>query len=378
MKLRLAAALPTIIQCSVRASQFGKMSGKLSRVVRFIRGLLGCARLCPRWCGESTNPVQRGQSSMTENKSPSRLKDELRILLGRIEEVPLSSRLRSLKLLRAYARLRETRLKSGLRAKLVKLLGLLGVCLLVYLARDYYHSVKYDRCLIDQPPLVRQIFRPAEDCSVCRDVKHVEKISNVDPKLFEERYAYSGRPVVIRDATNGWSAMQVFSFAFLKELYEGQDANCQFFPYKTEFRSLQDVFNMSTSRALLQAGSKPWYVGWSNCDQAIGTILRKHYQRPYFLPDTAESEKTDWLFMGSPGYGAPMHIDDVEYPSWQAQIRGHKTWILEPPRECHYSCNRVEVTVNPGEIIVLDTNKWYHQTLIVSDDVSITIGAEYD
>ena len=43
-------------------------------------------------------------------------------------------------------------------------------------------------------------------------------------------------------------------------------------------------------------------------------------------------------------------VDDVEYPSWQAQIRGHKTWILEPPRECHYSCDRLEVTVNPGEI----------------------------
>jgi len=28
--------------------------------------------------------------------------------------------------------------------------------------------------------------------------------------------------------------------------------------------------------------------------------------------------------------------------------------------------------------VVLDTNRWYHQTLIVSDEMSITIGAEYD
>lgn len=79
--------------------------------------------------------------------------------------------------------------------------------------------------------------------------------------------------------------------------------------------------------------------------------------------------------MGSPGYGAPMHVslpyppynngifffklinyllidevDDVDYPSWQAQIRGSKKWILEPPRECHYACSRLEVTVDPGEI----------------------------
>lgn len=36
--------------------------------------------------------------------------------------------------------------------------------------------------------------------------------------------------------------------------------------------------------------------------------LRQYYHRPYFLPTTAENEKTDWIFMGSPGYGAPMHV----------------------------------------------------------------------
>lgn len=46
----------------------------------------------------------------------------------------------------------------------------------------------------------------------------------------------------------------------------------------------------------------------SNCDEEIGSLLRQHYQRPYFLPVTAETEKTDWIFMGSHGYGAPMHV----------------------------------------------------------------------
>ncbi|CAL7940419.1 unnamed protein product [Xylocopa violacea] len=191
-------------------------------------------------------------------------------------------------------------------------------------------------------------------------------------------YAYSGRPVVVTDAMANWTATTKFSFAFFKSLYDGEDANCQFFPYKTEFKSLQDVFEMSESRASLEEGTKPWYVGWSNCDEEIGSELRRYYQRPYFLPATAESEKTDWIFMGSHGYGAPMHVDDVEHPSWQAQIKGEKQWILEPPRECHYACNRLEVVVHPGEIIVLDTNRWYHQTKIVSEEMSITIGAEYD
>ena len=34
----------------------------------------------------------------------------------------------------------------------------------------------------------------------------------------------------------------------------------------------------------------------------------------------------DWFFLGTPGYGAPYHTDEVKNPSWQAQISGVKTW----------------------------------------------------
>ena len=46
----------------------------------------------------------------------------------------------------------------------------------------------------------------------------------------------------------------------------------------------------------------------SNCDSSAANILRQHYKRPYFLPSVSESSKTDWIFMGSPGYGAHMHV----------------------------------------------------------------------
>lgn len=77
-----------------------------------------------------------------------------------------------------------------------------------------------------------------------------------------DRYAYSGRPVVVVDATINWTATEVFSFPFFKSLYDGVDADCQFFPYRTEFKSLQDVLDMGTDRSLLERGTEPWYVGW--------------------------------------------------------------------------------------------------------------------
>ncbi|XP_076634798.1 uncharacterized protein LOC143348461 [Colletes latitarsis] len=306
-------------------------------------------------------------------KSFETARNELRAIVAKIEENGFANR--TLKLFHAQSLLKPG--GSKFRKRHLWIL-LIFAWILGQFLWNYARSARHDKCLAELPSFTQKIFRPAEDCSICRDVQQVDRISNVVPGTFEERYAYSGRPVVITDAMTNWTAPRVFSFMFFKSLYDGEDANCQFFPYKTEFKSLQDVFEMDASRSLLEEGTKPWYVGWSNCDEKVGNVLRQHYQRPYFLPPTAESEKTDWIFMGSNGYGAPMHVDDVAHPSWQAQIKGQKLWILEPPRECHYNCNRLEVVVHSGEIIVLDTNRWYHQTRIVSEEMSITIGAEYD
>lgn len=44
--------------------------------------------------------------------------------------------------------------------------------------------------------------------------------------------------------------------------------------------------------------------------------------------------------------------------------------------------DRINLDYNFGELIliavVLDTNKWFHQTDIVGKELSITIGSEYD
>ncbi|CAE1162103.1 unnamed protein product, partial [Acanthosepion pharaonis] len=167
------------------------------------------------------------------------------------------------------------------------------------------------------------------------------------------------RPVVVVDGAKNWTAPKTFSFEFFKGIYsenspalESKGYNCQFFPYQTEFANLAEVFQMEPERIKNTDHSKPWYIGWSNCDFSAANILRKHYSKPYFLPKSSESSKTDWIFMGTPGYGAHMHVDNVGNPSWQAQVTGHKRWSLMPPPECYFDCKHsLEVIVNPGEII---------------------------
>lgn len=211
------------------------------------------------------------------------------------------------------------------------------------------------QCLIAMPRDLDKAFRKPDDCSFCQGISSGVRISNIQPDEFEEKFAYNGNVVVVTDATMNWTATEVFNFWYFKSLYEKEDPkqktrDCQFFRYKTDFKHLFDAFKMDKNRVDYKAGTEPWYFGWSNCYEHIASQLRKHYDRPYFLPKSSELNAIDWIFMGGRGLGAHMHLDNIRLPSWQAQLKGTKEWLLAPPPECIFSCHFFSVLVNPGDI----------------------------
>lgn len=126
-----------------------------------------------------------------------------------------------------------------------------------------------EQCLVEMNEFISDYVRPPVNCSFCEGVAEIDRISNITRQVFEEKYAYSGRPVIIEGATANWTAMNIFSFHFFKKLYAEDsptlinvDDNCQFFPYRTEFDNLGEVFNMSEDRVVMKNGFKPWYIGW--------------------------------------------------------------------------------------------------------------------
>jgi len=132
---------------------------------------------------------------------------------------------------------------------------------------DSEDIINNDWCLVRAPDELLDFFRPPLKCDFCRGITSVEKVSGISPEEFEKKYAYSGRPVVVTDATRNWTALEAFSFEFLKDIYKPDSPvlksshdSCQFFPYKTSFESLAQVFNMSTERA--HGNGEPWYIGW--------------------------------------------------------------------------------------------------------------------
>ena len=54
-------------------------------------------------------------------------------------------------------------------------------------------------------------------------------------------------------------------------------------------------------------------------------------------------------------------------------------FLVKPPAECLFKCSQnYYIDVYPGDIIVFDSNKWFHSTEIIGNDLSLTIGSEYD
>lgn len=159
-------------------------------------------------------------------------------------------------------------------------------------------------------------FREPENCEICRDVHTVSIVNNISPEDFYKNYAKLSKPLIVKGGADSWPAAKLFTFDFFKNIHQrtdmnnGRKSNCQFFPYKTEFKHLGEVFNMSKARAELARDEKGWYIGWSNCNDEAGKVLQSYYSKPYFLGNYSENIALSWIFMGGPGDGAQMHVSN--------------------------------------------------------------------
>ena len=70
----------------------------------------------------------------------------------------------------------------------------------------------------------------------------------------------------------------------------------------------------------MQDNFKPWYVGWKICYKKLSDILKQFYEMPSFLPKAWMLDRNEWIFMGTPGFGAHSHLD------YMGVQKGHMGW----------------------------------------------------
>ncbi|CAG0898022.1 unnamed protein product, partial [Cyprideis torosa] len=247
-------------------------------------------------------------------------------------------------------------------------------------------SLRSDQKCWESSSWKKELFRKPMDCELCKEIRSAIIINETNRKEFEKQFGpsrYMG-PVVVTDAMQNWTAKNAFSYEYFKELFHQPGVIDEFFKYRSSFlspikdiRNIEVAFNLDPDRVALKPGYEPWYFGWGIQLPRLSSVLKEHYDQPYFLPENCERTVHDWVFIGSPGRGLYSHIDFVANPSWQAQVKGQKRWYIKPPPECYFQCAAFDFLVKKGEIVVLDTNRWYHQTSVENKEVSITIGNEF-
>jgi hypothetical protein len=90
---------------------------------------------------------------------------------------------------------------------------------------------------------------------------------NITRKEFALHYAHSSQPVVVVRAALHWSAMQVFSYDYFRNLYstfpdaiDADTSKGQFFSYNSNIRNLKELFDLPSERAAMT--TERWYIGW--------------------------------------------------------------------------------------------------------------------
>ncbi|XP_003737786.1 uncharacterized protein LOC100898298 [Galendromus occidentalis] len=239
----------------------------------------------------------------------------------------------------------------------------------------YADELQQSRCLLGVPKVLQNAFVPPFNCSLCEHLDEVPWILSNETDQYSHLILRKEVPLVVRGAYRKIASEKTMSWDSLKEIYAGRTKKetCQFFPYKTEFRDLEDALQMSHERM-----QNHFYVGWSNCDPSISEILQKMYDVPDFLPKDSERSALEWFFVGNAGQGAHLHLDRLDKPSWQAQLGGSKRWTFVPLYECYFACRQLEIVTYPGDIILLDSSIWYHKTEVFGPELSIALGSEYD
>ncbi|CAD7006062.1 uncharacterized protein LOC101448387 [Ceratitis capitata] len=280
----------------------------------------------------------------------------------------------------AYRKSREADLNPN-KINLWYVLGILTF--IMVLTPLFYEVITFllgVRCFLPNNYIVSEATRPISDCGFCKDVSGPKILQNLTREKFAP-YAYSSQPIIIKNAVAHWKAKTVLNFEYLKDLYEripgAVDELCPFLQFRSDFKSLRDVFSMSKARSNLSNGQAPWYVGWSNCHPIVLEELRKLYPRPHFLPIDAEMPNTDYIFIGYE-QGDFMHLDYIPRLVWQAQLQGNKSWIVAPTPECDHVCQSFSFYVEPGDAVLVDTRIWYHGSSIPNKgQFGITIQSEY-
>ncbi|XP_019641127.1 PREDICTED: uncharacterized protein LOC109482740 [Branchiostoma belcheri] len=226
-----------------------------------------------------------------------------------------------------------------------------------------------EECLINNPYYVQPPHLTQEDCEVCLEISGVKRMKNVDHADISD-LLLDNEPFVVTDAQLDWTELNQITFHDFLKLFSTQEA------FKTsgvcDFHSEDKTMTPRHPSVLPTAtqGKADWYALWKNCEREGVRLMRKFYgTRPYFLPPMVESHESNWVFVSEGQiikHFVPLPFEEHSVV-WLAQVKGSVLYRLEPDSICEATCKHIDVTLKPGDTLVVPQNLWAVQLKNVKD-----------
>lgn len=155
--------------------------------------------------------------------------------------------------------------RKRLRLALKTSLPVIVACLAVWVYKGL-QSEDAD-CILEQNDFTMEVTRPLFKCKYCENLRVFPTATDLDPERFEQEFAYTGVPVVVRKGASNWTALDTFSVQFFREIYTSKEGyidqvndQCQFLAFLSKWETLGEALNMS--RAEETFTEEKWYFGW--------------------------------------------------------------------------------------------------------------------
>lgn len=152
------------------------------------------------------------------------------------------------------------------------------VALLVALCYPALSLYEGGGCLVGTGPVGEIVMYPKTDCGFCKELVEAPRVSNLSKEQFIKDFISNNIPIVVTDATENWSARELFTYEFFRGLYmdnpeslDSDNDQGQFFQYSSDLHQLADVFDLPADRVELEG--KKWYIGWYASAPDVSLVL---------------------------------------------------------------------------------------------------------
>jgi hypothetical protein len=234
---------------------------------------------------------------------------------------------------------------------------------------------------------VEQEFLPSLSERIRNEFPRIDRVHDLAVREFRERFAKTGRPVILSGLTDDWNNRNIFSLDYFAE--KCGDARVLLNPYDAELMEQTDIRTIVNKIKQSDPENPVYLQEWwfqKDCEAFLddlgGSI--EHFADDWGNKVLGFVNRTLWI--GSKGAKTPIHVDAIPFNISSVQLFGRKEWFLFGRNACLHkkqngsldyerflndpATQTMSGTLEQGEVLFVPYD-WWHRTETLEHSASV-------